>query len=329
MEGLIASGVSIILTVQSVGAWLEAPMKFFSFLGSEEFFLLVLPGVYWAVSVDLGLRIGFILLFGSGLNTVFKLLFHGPRPYWVSTDVSPYAAETSFGVPSGHAQNAVSVWGIAAHWLRRTWAWVAAIFVMFAIGFSRIYLGVHFLHDVLIGWLIGGLVLWAFIRYWDAAAAWLGRLSLNAQIGVALAVSLGLVLLSWLSLALWGGWTIPDVWVANADAAFPDEPINPGSLSGVLTPAGALFGLAAGAAWMRAQGGFDTSGPLWKRAARYALGLAGVLVLYVGLGAVFPRGDALLPYLLRFVRYALVGLWIAALAPMLFIRLKLADRGKA
>ncbi len=328
MEGLISSGVSIILAIQSLGSWLEAPMKFFSFLGSEEFFLLVLPVVYWAVSVDLGLRIGFILLFSSGLNTAFKLLFHGPRPYWVSTNVSPYAAETSFGVPSGHAQNAVSVWGIAAHWLRRNGAWAVAIFVMFAIGFSRMYLGVHFLHDVLAGWLLGALVLAGFIRYWDAAAAWLGRLSLTAQVGAALAVSLGLVALSALSLALWGGWTIPDVWVANANAAFPDEPINPGSLSGVLTPAGALFGLAAGAAWMRAQGGFDTSGPLWQRAARYLLGLVGVLVLYMGLGAVFPRGDALLPYLLRFVRYALVGLWIAALAPMLFIRLNLARKNR-
>lgn len=327
MESLVPSGVDIILAVQRLGAWLESPMRFFSFLGSEDFFLLVLPVVYWAISSDLGLRIGFILLFTGGLNSAFKLAFHGPRPYWVSAEVRPYAAESSFGVPSGHAQSAVGVWGIAAHWLRRNWAWAVAIFVMFAIGFSRLYLGVHFLHDVLLGWLIGGLVLFGFTRYWDAAAAWVQRLSLGAQVGVAFAVSAGLVAISALAVASWGGWGVPAEWVANAGAAFPEEPINPGSLNGTLTPAGALFGLAAGAAWMRTQGGFDASGPVWKRAVRYLLGLAGVLVLYMGLGAVFPRGDEFLPYLLRFVRYALIGLWIAALAPMLFIRLNLAGRG--
>lgn len=325
MEALVLSGVAIILAVQGLGAWLESPMKFFSFLGSEEFFLLVLPIVYWSVNSGLGLRIGLILLFTGGLNNVFKLAFHGPRPYWVSTDVRPYAAESSFGVPSGHAQNAVGVWGITAHWLRRTWAWVVAGLVIFAIGFSRLYLGVHFLHDVLLGWLIGGLVLFGFARYWDPAAAWLGRLSLGAQVGVAFTVSVGLVALSALAVTAWSGWMVPVMWVDTAGAAFPEEPINPGSLNSTITPAGALFGLAAGAAWIRAQGGFDVSGPLWKRTARYLLGLAGVLVFYVGLGAVFPRGDDWLPYLLRFVRYALVGVWIAALAPMLFIRLKLAE----
>ncbi|MEJ5225518.1 MAG: phosphatase PAP2 family protein [Anaerolineales bacterium] len=328
MDALVPSGLSITLFIQGLGAWLEAPMKFFSFLGSEEFFLLVLPVVYWAISADLGMRIGFILLFTGGLNNAFKLFFHGPRPYWVSTQVSSYAAETSFGVPSGHAQNAVGVWGIAAHWLQRTWAWAAALFVIFAIGFSRMYLGVHFLHDVLMGWLIGAVVLWGFIRYWDAAANWLKSLSLTGQVGVALGVSLGLVWLSWLGIVSWGSWTIPDAWFANANAAFPDDPINPGSLNGALTPAGALFGLAAGVAWIRTRGGFDTGGPPWKRVVRYLVGLVGVLVIYVGLGAVFPRGDDFLPYLLRFVRYALIGLWIAALAPMLFIRLKLADKGK-
>jgi hypothetical protein len=38
-----------------MGAWLEAPMKFFSFLGSPNFFLIFLPLVYWCMDAALGI----------------------------------------------------------------------------------------------------------------------------------------------------------------------------------------------------------------------------------------------------------------------------------
>ena len=40
---------------QSLGGWLAGPMKFFSFLGSEDFFLLALPLVYWCLDAALEL----------------------------------------------------------------------------------------------------------------------------------------------------------------------------------------------------------------------------------------------------------------------------------
>ena len=55
------------------------------------------------------------------------------------------------------------------------------------------------------------------------------------------------------------------------------------------TSAGSFFGLAAGAAWIAARGGFQTSGPLEKRALRYVIGLIGILILWFGLGQLFPR----------------------------------------
>ena len=126
MDGLIASGIQWILAVQGLGAWLEAPMKLFSFLGTENFFLLVLPLIYWCVDASLGMRVGFILITSSYVNGIFKLWFAGPRPYWVSDKVIPFSVESSFGVPSGHAQNAVTNWGMLAAGSRRRWAWAVA-----------------------------------------------------------------------------------------------------------------------------------------------------------------------------------------------------------
>jgi hypothetical protein len=75
---------------------------------------------------------------------------------------------------------------------------------------------------------------------------------------------------------------------------------------------------------MNTRGGFSAHGTVNQRALRYVVGVLGVGVLWFGLGAVFPRGDELLPYILRFARYSLVGLWVSAGAPWLFIKLRLA-----
>jgi hypothetical protein len=62
-----------------------------------------------------------------------------------------------------------------------------------------------------------------------------------------------------------------------------------------------------------------------KRALRYIVGLIGILILWMGLGQVFPDHADLTSYILRYVRYSLVGFWVAGGAPWLFFRIKLAD----
>lgn len=325
MESLWEMGIAFIVAFQSLGGWLEAPMQFFTFLGSEEFFLLVLPVLYWSVDSRLGLRVGVILLLSGAFNDAFKLAMHGPRPYWVSTAVKAFSAETSFGIPSGHAQIAAGVWGMLAAHLRRGWVWAIAIFIILMIGISRLYLGVHFPHDVLFGWLAGMLLLWALLRFWDRAAAWLTKQSLGRQIALAFGFSMLLLMGSLLPYLFLQNWPLPASWISNAQLAGVDELPHPITLNGILTTSGTLFGLFAGLAWMNTQGGFNARGTTTQRILRYVLGVLGVSILWFGLGVIFPRGDELIPYILRFVRYGLVGLWVSAGAPWLFIKLRLAN----
>lgn len=313
---------TINIAFQGLGGWLAGPMKFFSFLGSEDFFLIALPLVYWCLDSALGLRIGVMLLTSNALNNLFKMALRGPRPYWVSMEVEGMASETGFGVPSGHSQTAAGIWGLAAARLARTWGWVAASMVILLIGLSRIYLGVHYLHDVLVGWALGGLTLWAFLKYWDPIAARLKKLTMGAQISLACAVSLGMILLAALIVFLSRDFVIPAEWVANATRNGGEEP-NPLILTGIVTSMGTLFGLLAGVAWLAPRGGFQASGPAWKRALRYAVGLVGVAVFYIGLKLVFPDGEDLVALVFRYIRYALVGAWVSAGAPWVFNKTKL------
>ncbi|OQX65508.1 MAG: hypothetical protein B5M51_00540, partial [Anaerolinea sp. 4484_236] len=246
---------------------------------------------------------------------------------WYSAKVTPMAAETSFGLPSGHSQTAASVWGMVAGYYRRARAWVAAVLLVLFIGLSRLYLGVHFPHDVLTGWLIGGLILWAFLRYWDSVAAWAKTLTFGKQIGAAFLLSGGLVLVGGLIVTGLSGWTMPVEWMQNAARAGDELPA-PVSMNSLLTTTGALFGLLTGLAWMEQRGGYDASGLAWKRAVRYLIGLVGIAIFYIGLKMIFPSGENLTAYAFRFVRYTLVGAWISGGAPWMFITLQLANNPK-
>lgn len=327
MQPLIEYGIALIISLQSIGDGLIAPMRFFSFLGNEEFFLLVLPLIYWCIDSALGLRVGLILVTSNMVNYVGKLLFIGPRPYWVSSHVRAlWTTETTFGIPSGHSQHAVAVWGMIAAYTKRTWVWVAAIAIMFLIGFSRIYLAAHFPHDVVFGWFLGAMVLWAFVRFWEPVGAWVRTKKLNHQIFIAFIASLIFVVIGLGVAALRSEYQIPETWINNANLAGADEPA-PIDANDTFTSAGTFFGLAAGAAWIISLGGYQASGPIQKRAIRYVIGLIGIIILWMGLGEIFPRGDGFIFYSLHYIRYTLIGWWVAGGAPWVFIRLKLAERG--
>jgi membrane-associated phospholipid phosphatase len=323
MESLWNSGISLILWLQQP-AWLLLPMKFFSFLGSEEFFMLLLPVLYWSVDTSLGMRVGLTLMLNVGINDVFKMAMHGPRPYWFSPQVQALSAETSFGVPSGHSQNAVVIWGTLANWLRTSTGWAVAIFFIVMIGISRLYLGVHFPHDVLLGWTLGAIVLWLVNRYWESVEAWAKAQSLARQILWSFGASMLMLSLSVVTFFVMQGWQMPAEWLANISSSAEPELPTPISLGSALTSSGVLFGLLAGLAWLRTKGGFRADGTLDKRVLRYALGLVGVLIFWYGLGLIFPRGEELVPSIFRYVRYSLVGLWVSAGAPYLFLRVGLA-----
>jgi hypothetical protein len=147
------------------------------------------------------------------------------------------------------------------------------------------------------------------------------------QIAWALLFALLVVLLGAVARLALADWQMPAEWAANASLQAPDEPIAPFALDGIVTAAGTWWGMAAGYAWYtRRYGRFDAGGDWSKRALRFSLGLVVVLILWFGLGEIFPRNEDVLSFALRFARYALVGGWVAAGAPWVFVRLKLANR---
>lgn len=328
MLQFLENGIEWVLAVQSIGPWLATPMRLVSELGTEPFYLLVMPIVLWCYDYSLGFRVALILSASALSNGMLKLVFSMPRPFWVSAQVRAYSFESSFGLPSGHSQNAVSIWGRLAHGLGRRWAYAAAIGLILLISISRIYLGVHFPLDVLAGWVVGGLLLAGFLAFEEPVWRWFQRQSAARQL---LVILLAALLPLFLGLLIWTRamtQPLPVHWLSLAGAAgqSTEELADPRSFEGFVSVSAVLLGLMIGAWQLVRQGGFDSTGPLTQRAARFALGALGVAVLFFGLDLIeFPE-EMLFGQVWRFFRYGLVGYWIAYLAPRLFTSLNLAQR---
>jgi membrane-associated phospholipid phosphatase len=282
------TGYAFILFLQQFrSGWLDALFHGASFLGEEQFYLVLVPLLYWHVDKRLATRFAVLFLVSVWLNTLLKSLVAQPRPS--PERVAVLSDPGGGGVPSGHAQNAVVSWGLLAlHWRQPVVAG-ALVLLILLIAVRRMYLGVHFPHDVAAGFAVGALLLAAFLALERPVAE---RLRALPPARAALAGALA----------------------AASPLLFFREPL---ALSALAT----LTGVALTVPFERAHVAFDARASGAARTLlRFAVGMAGALLIWQGLrGPLLAAGEAG-----AFFRYALLGAWVAYGAPWLFVRLGLA-----
>lgn len=142
---------------------LTAAMKFFSFIGSPLVLSIlgfIVIGAFFILKWRRGIILFLITMAGElALDLTLKAFYQRARP----EAFFDYALPSSYSFPSGHALGSFCFFGIVA-WLitarlenklLKLAVWTTAIFFIFAIGLSRIYLGVHYPSDVLAGYTAG------------------------------------------------------------------------------------------------------------------------------------------------------------------------------
>lgn len=95
-----------------------------------------------------------LVLASEILNWVLKRWIRRPRPSPKSS--TPVAEiEGKFAFPSAHAQLSAAVWGWLAASTGSEAAWLAALALIAAIGWSRLHLRHHYPTDIIAGWALG------------------------------------------------------------------------------------------------------------------------------------------------------------------------------
>jgi undecaprenyl-diphosphatase len=139
--------------------WITSAMKIVTWLGASPVgWALVGVAAQW-VFLKGRLRVAFILVIAFGMTVVVKFplkaLIDRPRP-----SLAPLVHASGAAFPSGHALTVFVVFGLLPLMLipvgrARNVAWLDSALIVLAVGFSRIYLGEHWLTDVVGSYLLG------------------------------------------------------------------------------------------------------------------------------------------------------------------------------
>lgn len=288
--------------------FLDYLMYGFTQLGGELFFMLAAVVLYWCIDKRFGYKFINVFMLGQLCVGAVKTLIKRPRPYTVEGVESIFAPTSGWSFPSGHSYNLSNVTTQLCFYTyknsekghRRNFVivLVGGILLTLIVMFSRVYLGQHYVTDVLAGSIIGIMV--------AMVGSVCFELLKNKEENLVYAVAPLCVLVTVLLLTL------------KIDFK-SDEIIK---VAGVYSAVSIGYFLEK--RYVRYQ---VKSGGILKQLLKLILGLAILLALKEGLKLLFglflaegSTGDFLLN---QFFRYFIVGIFATLLAPLIFKRIRL------
>lgn len=268
-------------------AFMDVLFATLTFFGEESFLLVAVFAIYWCINKRLGEYLLLSLFTSISLNGMLKDIVRRPRPFitegWeglrhVRIDnalVDTVTLDGSFSFPSGHSQCAGGFFTSVSLWLKKGWIYAAATVMIVGVMVSRVYLGVHFPTDVLVGAALG--ILSSLVCYWLFNRFYRYKLWLFAVV----------VLLS-----------LPAILLAPS--------------SDTVKAVGVGIGAVIGLAWEVKAINFTVDGTALRRVLRLLLGGALVMALRLGLKVVLPEALFFDGLRYAFVGFAATGLvpWV-------------------
>lgn len=290
-------------------------MRAATFFGSANAYILIILLLYIFWDKRLAIRLSVLILLTMSLNEILKTLIRNPRPFvlqgtylqkWAVSPARARALAAEYSTPSGHAMGSSAFYTVLRASLRSRLLRATLVVLILLVGFSRPYLGVHYVEDVLLGWLFGFSFAAVAIRFAESLTSFWRRFSYAQQI--ALVVGGGLVLI--LIFQGLNGWQFNQA---------------PRDLIGY---AGFLAGIAIACPLEARTVRFDprSAGPVAKLL-RFALTLVLMFAVLLAPEALFPLIGgklSLAGFCAQYLRYVAAGVTAFYLAPQLFTRLKLA-----
>lgn len=248
---------------------MDSIMSAITCLGDELAFMAIAMLVFWCLNKRYGYFIFLVNFTGTVIMLIVKLLVRAPRP-WIRDPAftiveSARASAQDYSFPSGHAMTAAGTFGVLAVTGGRKWIrWLCGILILL-VAFSRLYLGVHFFKDVIVGLLVGGILVLLFLHMFTSDE----RFAVKGIRMLSIMIVFTGILLAFVKL-----WRFPED--INADYLAAGE-------KNAYTILGAVIGLAVVYFYDSIYVNFDTRAPFFGQLLKYVLGMAALFGLKVGL----------------------------------------------
>lgn len=271
-----------------------------SLLGEVYLFIIVAVVLYWLVNKRWAYKFIISFLTSTAIVAGLKVLVKRPRPYQhpsgrvksIGKEATARYGEHSYSFPSGHSQCAAAIsTGVLAE--RRKWyLWILFGLNIILVPFSRLYLGQHYLTDVLFGVLIGILVtiiVYLIFEY----------IKREEIVGIII-LPIALILVA---IAIYKQFYNKEMFQAiGAFAAFS-------------------IGYIIEKKYIR----MKTSGKWWQQALKLIIGIAVIVGIQQGFKYILPyRGVVagstvpIINFYFDAIRYFLIGIWATVGAPLVF-----------
>ncbi|MDY0211007.1 MAG: phosphatase PAP2 family protein [Acholeplasma sp.] len=134
---------------------LDVIMRIITELGDQYFFILLSAILYWTIDKKFAFRFMIAFLGSAFINGGLKAVTNKPRPYQEGARAILQETHGS-SMPSGHAQASgaigINLWN---EYYYAKWVRVLMILMIILVPLSRVYLGQHYLEDVVVGLLLG------------------------------------------------------------------------------------------------------------------------------------------------------------------------------
>jgi PAP2 family protein len=326
-------GIEVIRTVQNFSSpFLNEIMKFFTEASTYGFVVFIIGLYLWCIDYKKGLHLAYGAAFTSGLNGGIKRILKIPRPFTHAPEIM-LKSIGGFSTPSGHSSISAFIYPAVLFYKpfgeklskdaqstkpqKSGSALVkikipAAIILPLLVGFSRVYLGVHYPTDVLLGWGLGAFIFLSMMFFLPAIEAKLSALNRteedpqnikfkkNASIRFTLAALLSFIL----------------ILISREK----------------VIEAGAILGLAFGNIRIleNSKYSFDASSGTWgQKLLRFIIGSALSCIPIVFFYLLKIDSSYAQYRLYRFLEFFAVGLIASGLAPIIFCLLKISGEDNA
>jgi len=267
-------------------------------LGEETVGVIILCAIFWCISKRVAYVIG-VAFFLSGLTVQgMKVCFRVDRPWVIDPTFEPVAGAkeyaTGYSFPSGHTQSAAALFGALGAQIKQKPVKSLCFLIAILVAFSRLYLGVHTLRDVVVSLLICVVLIFITLKIFEN-----DKVNKKRELIIALVMVLYVVVVVLIASILYSSGTIEQHYIADC-----------------LKAAGAGIGFSVGMFVERVYINFSVKSKslLWN-VIKFSLGFAGLLVIKEGLKLVI--GTALISDM---VRYLLMLTWVTVLFPLIIKR---------